>query len=403
MKTNKKMLVPLCGFGLLMAGQLAMAEGGAPVKLGLMLPYTGTYTALGEAITNGLKLAIEQNSGQLGGREVEYVQLDSEANPSKAPQNMSRLVNSDEVDFVIGPVHSGVAMGMLRVAKQTGAITIIPNAGLGAATNELCMPNVFRTSHNMWQDSYPMGKVAYDRGHREMVTITWDYAGGKEDLAAFEEAFTEAGGEIIEQILVPFPSTEFQSYMTQIASLNPDAVYTFFAGGGGVSFVRDYAAAGLKENIPLLGSGFMTEGNLAAIGEAGEGVLTTLHYAETLESEENQNFVAAYQEAYGEMPDAYAVHGYDTGAMLIQALDVVEGDTSDRDALIAALAAVELQSPRGPLHFSESHHPIQNIYLREIRDGRHEVLSVAHERLESPDADCQMSVSFKKAEAVQHI
>lgn len=390
MKTNHTTLTSLLGAGFLLAGQLAMAEDGEPVKLGLMLPYTGTYTALGEAITNGLKLAIEQNSGQLGGREVEYVQLDSEANPSKAPQNMSRLVNSEEVDFVIGPVHSGVAMGMLRVAKQTGAITIIPNAGLGAATNELCMPNVFRTSHNMWQDSYPMGKVAYDRGHREMVTITWDYAGGKEDIAAFEEAFTEAGGEIVEQILVPFPSTEFQSYLTQIASLNPDAVYTFFAGGGGVSFVRDYAAAGLKENTPLLGSGFMTEGNLAALGDAGEGVLTTLHYAETLESEENQSFVAAYQEAYGEMPDAYAVHGYDTGAMLIQALDAVEGATTDRDALIDALADVELQSPRGPFRFSESHHPIQNIYLREIRDGRHEVLSVAHELLKSPDADCQM-------------
>jgi branched-chain amino acid transport system substrate-binding protein len=390
MKTNNTTLTSLLGAGFLLAGQLAMAEDGEPVKLGLMLPYTGTYTALGEAITNGLKLAIDQQEGQLGGRDVEYVELDSEANPSKAPQNMSRLVNSDKVDFVIGPVHSGVAMGMLRVAKQTGAITIIPNAGLGAATNELCMPNVFRTSHNMWQDSYPMGKVAYDRGHREMVTITWDYAGGKEDLAAFEEAFTEAGGEIIEQILVPFPSTEFQSYLTQIASLDPDAVYTFFAGGGGVSFVRDYAAAGLKENTPLLGSGFMTEGNLAALGGAGEGVLTTLHYAETLESEENQSFVSAYQEAYGEMPDAYAVHGYDTGAMLIQALDAVGGDTTDRDALIEALAAVELQSPRGPLRFSESHHPIQNIYLREIRDGRHEVLSVAHELLESPDADCQM-------------
>ncbi|WP_447044992.1 ABC transporter substrate-binding protein [Vreelandella sp. H-I2] len=390
MKTNNTTLTSLLGAGFLLAGQLAMAEDGEPVKLGLMLPYTGTYTALGEAITNGLKLAIDQQEGQLGGRDVEYVELDSEANPSKAPQNMSRLVNSDKVDFVIGPVHSGVAMGMLRVAKQTGAITIIPNAGLGAATNELCMPNVFRTSHNMWQDSYPMGKVAYDRGHREMVTITWDYAGGKEDLAAFEEAFTEAGGEIIEQILVPFPSTEFQSYLTQIASLDPDAVYTFFAGGGGVSFVRDYAAAGLKENTPLLGSGFMTEGNLAALGGAGEGVLTTLHYAETLESEENQSFVSAYQEAYGEMPDAYAVHGYDTGAMLIQALDAVGGDTTDRDALIEALAAVELQSPRGPLRFSESHHPIQNIYLREIRDGRHEVLSVAHELLESPDTDCQM-------------
>lgn len=366
-----------------------MANDG-PVKLGLMLPYSGTYTALGESITNGLKLAIEREGGQLGGREVEYVQLDSEADPSKAPQNMSRLVNRDAVDFVIGPVHSGVAMGMLRVAQQTGAIMIIPNAGLGAATNELCMPNVFRTSFSMWQDSYPMGKVAYDQGHREIVTITWDYAGGKEDLAGFEEAFTAEGGEIVEQILVPFPSTEFQSYLTQIASLAPDAVYTFFAGGGGVGFVRDYASAGLKESIPLLGSGFLTEGNLAALGDAGEGVLTTLHYAETLENEQNQTFVAAYESAYGEIPDTYAVQGYDTGMMLVQALSVLGGDTSDQERLIDVLANVQLASPRGPLSFSASHHPIQNVYLREIRDGKHEVISIAAENLEVPDEACRM-------------
>ncbi|MCH4565373.1 ABC transporter substrate-binding protein [Halomonas sp. EGI 63088] len=390
MKRNNKLLTSLLGVGALLTGPAALAQSDEPVKLGLMLPYTGTYAALGEAITNGLKLAIEQNGDQLGGRDVEYVQLDSEANPSKAPQNMSRLVKGDGVDVVIGPVHSGVAMGMLRVAKQTGAITIIPNAGLEAATNQLCMPNVFRTSHNMWQDSYPMGKVAFERGHRKVVTITWDYAGGKEDLTAFENAFTEEGGEIVEQILVPFPSTEFQSYLAQIASIAPDAVYTFFAGGGGVSFVRDYAAAGLKESIPLLGSGFLTEGNLAALGGAGEGVLTTLHYAETLDSKENRAFVSAFEAAYGETPDAYAVHGYDTGTMLAQALEAVGGDTADRDALIEALAEVELQSPRGPLRFSDSHHPIQNIYLREIRDGRHEVVEVAHEQLEAPDGDCRM-------------
>lgn len=297
-------MVGLLGTTALLSEQGVWAQGNEPIKLGLMLPYTGTYTALGEAITNGLKLSIEQQGGQLGGRKVVYVALDSEADPSKAPQNMSRLVKGDNVDFVIGPVHSGVAMGMLRVAKQTGAITLIPNAGLEAATNQLCMPNVFRTSHNMWQDSYPMGKVAYDRGHRNVVTITWDYAGGKEDISAFESAFTEAGGKIIEQILVPFPSTEFQSYLTQIASIKPDAVYTFFAGGGGVSFVRDYTTAGLKDSIPLLGSGFLTEGNLAALGNSGEGVLTTLHYAETLGHEENRAFVSAYEEAYGETPDA---------------------------------------------------------------------------------------------------
>lgn len=387
-KTFKKTaLASLIGAGLAITG---VAHAEEPVKLGLMLPYSGTYAALGEAITNGLKLAIEQQGGQLGGRDVEYVELDSEANPSKAPQNMSRLVRGDGVDFVIGPVHSGVAMGMLRVAQQTGAITIIPNAGLGAATDQLCQPNVFRTSFSMWQNSYPMGKVAYEQGHRKIVTITWDYAAGKEDLAGFEEAFTAEGGEIVEQILVPFPNTEFQSYLAQIASLEPDAVYTFFAGGGGVSFVRDYSASGLKETIPLLGSGFLTDGNVEAIGDAGEGVMTTLHYADTLDTEQNRAFVAAYQEAYDALPDTYAVQGYDTGMMLVQALEAVEGDTEDQERLIAALGSVQLDSPRGPMAFSDSHHPIQNIYLREIRDGRNEVVSIAHENLEVPDEGCSM-------------
>ncbi len=386
---SKTLLTSVIGAAALTTS-VAHADNQAPIKLGLMLPYSGTYTALGETITKGLKLAIAQQGGELGGRSVEYVELDSEANPSKAPQNMSRLVRGDNVDFVIGPVHSGVAMGMLRVAKQTGAITIIPNAGLEAATNQLCMPNVFRTSFSMWQNSFPMGKVAYDRGHRDVVTVTWDYAGGKEDVAGFKEAFEAEGGEVVEEILVPFPSTEFQSYLAQIGSIDPDAVYTFFAGGGGVSFVRDYAASGLKESIPLMGSGFLTEGNVKALGEAGEGVLTTMHYAETLDIPQNRAFVEAYQEAYGETPDTYAVQGFDTGTMLIQALEAVGGDTQDKERLIEALANVQLDSPRGPLSFSDSHHPIQNVYLREIRDGKHDVVDIAYENLEVPDLACKM-------------
>lgn len=368
----------------------AHAQQDDPVKLGLMLPYTGTYAALGESITNGLKLAIEENGNQLGGRPVEYVVIDGEADASQAPQNMSRLVKGENVDFVIGPVHSGVAMGMLRVAKQTGAITIIPNAGLAAATGALCMPNVFRTSFTMWQNSYPMSKVAYDRGHRKVVTISWNYAGGKEDLAGFEEGFTEAGGEIVKQILVPFPDTQFQAYLTQIASLQPDAVYAFFAGGGAVKFVRDYAAAGLKESIPLLGSGFLTEGTLDAQGEAAEGVLTTLHYADGLDSDIDRAFREAYDAKYEADLDIYAVQGYDTGMMLAQAMNEVRGDTSDKDALIEALGNVRMQSPRGPMFFSNAHHPIHDIYLREVRDGRNQVIDIASKALEDPARGCTM-------------
>ena len=70
---------------------------------------------------------------------------------------------------------------------------------------------------------------------------------------------------------LPFPQVEFQSYLTEIAALKPDVVYVFFAGGGAVKFVKDYAAAGLNKTIPLVGPGFLTDGTLEAQGDRRRG------------------------------------------------------------------------------------------------------------------------------------
>ncbi len=372
----------------LVSGAALAAE---PVKIGVMLPYTGTFAALGEAITNGMELAISQNGDKLGGREVEYITVDSEANPGKAPQNMNRLVNGEGADVIIGPVHSGVAMGMIKIARQEGAITIIPNAGLNAATRQFCAPNIFRTSFSAWQTSYPMGKMAYEMGYRKIATIAWNYSFGKESLSAFEEGFKAAGGEVVKQFLTPFPKVEFQSYLTEIASLKPDAVFSFYAGGGAVKFVKDYDAAGLKNTIPLLGSGFVTDGTLKAQGPAAEGVKTTLHYAATLDNPTNKAFQKAYQEAYGKAADIYAVQGYDAGQMLVQALDAVKGNTKDREGLIKAMEAVKIESPRGAWHFSKAHNPVQNMYLREVKNGKNVVVKVAAQAVEDPATGCSMA------------
>src|SRR3990167_2589974 len=153
----------------------SLALAAEPVKIGLLLPYTGTFAALGEATTNGMKLAIEQHDNSLGGRPVEYVVVDSEANPGKAVQNMQRLVSGANVDVVVGPVHSGVGMGAVKVARETGVPLIIPNASFNAATGPLCAANIFRTSFTSWQTAYPMGQVAVDKGYKNIVTVAWRY------------------------------------------------------------------------------------------------------------------------------------------------------------------------------------------------------------------------------------
>src|SRR3954453_7115766 len=118
---------------------------------------------------------------------------------------MNRLVGRDKVDVVVGSVHSGVVMAMVKVARDTKAMLVIPNAGANDATGPLCAPNIFRTSFSNWQPNYPMGKVVYDAGHRNVATITWRYTAGQEQMAAFKEGFTKAGGKVVEELVLPFP------------------------------------------------------------------------------------------------------------------------------------------------------------------------------------------------------
>src|SRR5882672_3105498 len=266
---NRKRRELLIGASALVSASLWPSIGcaqSAKLRLGLMLPYTGTYAQLGIVIENGLRLALEQSGGKFGGREVEFFKVDDESEPSTATDNANRLITRDKVDVLVGSVHSGVAMGMLKVAKESGTLLVIPNAGADAATGALCTPNVFRTSFTNWQPIHPLGKIMVDKGHRKAVFITWKYAAGEESLASFSEGYTAAGGTVVKELFVPFPNVDFQALLTEIAAIKPDAIACFFAGGGAAKFVKDYAAAGLKDKIPLYGSGFLTEGVLAAQG-----------------------------------------------------------------------------------------------------------------------------------------
>jgi branched-chain amino acid transport system substrate-binding protein len=368
----------------------ALAQN-APLKVGMMLPYTGTYAKLGQFIDDGFKLYVEQKGGKLGGRAITFVQVDDESKPEAATDNMNRLVGRENVDVVVGTVHSGVAMAMVKVARDTGTLLIIPNAGANDATGPACAPNIFRTSFSNWQTTFPMGKVMADAGIKNVVTITWRYTAGSEMVGAFAENFAKNGGKIVEDLTLPFPEVEFQALITRIAALKPDAVFSFFAGGGAVKFVKDYAAAGLNKSIPLYGAGFLTDGTIEAQGEAANGIKTTLHYADNLDNAANMAFLKAFKAKTGKDGDIYAVQGFDGATLLDIGLTSVGGDFAARDKMIAAMGAAKIDSPRGPLTFNKAHNPIQNIYLREVRNGRNELLSVAQANVDDPARGCKIS------------
>ncbi len=372
------------------AQQPAPSAAAGKIKVGFMLPYTGTYAALGTAIENGFRMYVQEQGGRLGGREVEYFKVDDESDPAKAPENANKLVKRDQVDVVVGTVHSGVQMGIVKVAKESNTLLIIPNAGADEATGPLCGPNIFRSSFSNWQPGYAMGQVVAERGMKRVVTLTWKYAAGEQSVRGFKEAFEAKGGKIVKELSLPFPNVEFQAQITEIASLKPDAVFVFFAGGGAVKFVKDWAAAGLKDKIPLYASGFLTDGTLEAQGPAAQGLETTLHYADGLQNPRDKQFRLNYAKAYRLQPDVYAVQGYDAAQMLAAGASAVKGDMSRKADVYKAIAAARIDSPRGTFTLSRAHNPVQDFYLRKVEGRENKVAGIAVKALADPARGCRL-------------
>ena len=367
--------------------RFAIAQG-APLKIGLMLPFSGTYAKLGENIASAVELLVAEKGGKLGRRAVEFVRLDDESKPENGPQNAERLIKRDAVDVLIGTVHSGVQMGIHKVVRETGTLTIIPNAGANTITRELCAKNVFRASFSNWQPGHGMGLALGKKGVKKAAWVTWDYAAGKEAGDGFREGLEKHGGKLVQTLTLKFPETNFQPLLAQIPGLDVEAVGAFFAGGAAVQFVKEYKAAGLK--VPLCGNGFLTEGTLQAQGEAAEGIETALHYGDGLDNAKNKAFREAFKARTQRDADVYAVQGYDSAQLLAVGLEAVKGDLDAEADLYKAMRAAKIDSPRGPISISPSQEVVHNMYLRRVEKGENKVVGIAAEALADPGTGCKL-------------
>ena len=237
---------------------------------------------------------------------------------------------------------------------------------------------------------YATGVMAAQKGYKKAMTITWNYAAGTETVKGFTEAFEKGGGKVVKDLSLPFPNVEFQALLTEIAAQKPDVVFAFFAGGGAVKFVKDYDGAGLRKTVPLMGSGFLTDGTLEAQGAAAQGLITSLHYGDNIETPRNTAFRNKYAVAYKANPDVYAMQGYDAAQMLAAGLTAVKGDFKQRDALIAAMKKAQIDSPRGKFTLSPQHNPTQDFYIREVKGNYNVVTGVAVKALPDPGRGCKM-------------
>lgn len=347
---------------------LAMPAAAESVDVGVLLPYSGVYAALGNEIDAGFSLGLETFAADLG-LEIILHREDTEATPAVGLANTRKLIMQDDVDVLVGIVSSGVLGAVRDLVDGAGVPLVVANAGNDEATGSACSPYITRVSFSNGQVNRPMGRWMAEQGIETVYTLAPDYAAGRQMIDGFTAAFNEAGGTILGGDFTPFQQTQdFGPYIAQAQASGADALFVFYAGGEAIAFVNQYASFDVAEELPLYGSGFLTSQlYVDAQGASAEGVVTALHYVPTIDNPENAAFVAAFRAANGRTPSEYAVQGYDAARALTEAL---ASGARDRETLAAALRQVSFQGPRGALSIDPAtNNVIQPIYVYETVTG----------------------------------
>ncbi|MEQ3551394.1 ABC transporter substrate-binding protein [Pseudonocardia nematodicida] len=362
----------LAACGSSVGGGSSGTDGGdadGPVSVGLVIPQSGVYAALGVDMQRGWDLWLAQHDNRIGGREVTTVVADEGETPQTGVPAVQRVLQSDQVDVVVGLVNSATALGAAPLMSEARKILVVANAGAADITGASRTPYVWRTSFQNAQVAAAAGPYLAEQDIPGGVfLIAPDYAAGTEVRAGFRAAYEAAGGTIAGEATPPFGTTQdYQPFLSQIQQSGAGAVFCFFAGAEAVRFVQQYAQFGLKDSVPLYGSGFLTEGGvLAAQAEAAVGVRTSLFYTDQLDNPANSAFVDAYRSAYDDaLPTCYSVSTFDAAAVLDRA--VAAAGALDGDALGEALGGIGpiQDSPRGEWTF-DGQSPRQTMYLRTV-------------------------------------
>jgi branched-chain amino acid transport system substrate-binding protein len=358
------------------------AQGG-PVKIGILLPYSGVYAVLGEHITQAMELVFARENWTVAGRKIELVKEDSEAKPPVGVRKAQKLLDSDKVDILTGPVHSGVLAGIRDIVHNSKTILIVSNAGADQISRERCSAWIFRTSFSNWQPCQPMGGWVAKNVTKEVFQVAPNYQAGKDMMGAFRETFVPAGGKVVGEDYPKLGETDYAPYLTKIRQSGAKAVFAFFSGSDAANFVKQYDQYGLKQTVKLTGAGFMTEPDvLPAQGKSALGIITGHFYTPLLDNAPNQRFVKEFKEKYKTTPDGFACQGHDTAEVIVRALKAVNGNTQDKGKLREAVAKVEFDGPRGKFRFDpKTQNIVQNIYVREVREVGGELNNVVIDRI----------------------
>lgn len=340
-------------------GTAAIAE---PVKVGMVTTLSTGGGYLGDHVAKGFKLAMQHAGVE---DKIELLVEDDGRKPNNAIDITQRMVEKDGVKIMTGVIFSNIAMATVpKLIRTNDIVYVSPNAGPSALAGKGCHPRYFNAA---WQNdnlAEVVGQHVKDQGFKNVYVMAPNYPAGKDSVEGFKRFY---GGAIAGEAFTKLGQSDYAAEIANLRAAKPDALYFFYPGGMGINFMKQFAAAGLTDSISAFGPAFsFDELLLDAVGEAATGIVNGAQWSPDLDTDINKKFVADFKAAYEKDPTVYASQGYDTGNLIISALQAVDWSTDDMDAVAAAIKAADFKAVRGSFKFGNNNHPIQDIYVRKV-------------------------------------
>jgi branched-chain amino acid transport system substrate-binding protein len=358
----------LRAFGIAAAMLLAAGPASAQqkVKIGFITTLSGPQGVIGEYMKNSVELALDHLGRKMAGLDVEVFYGDDQVKPDVGKQVAEEMLKKQQVDFVAGIIWSNVMLAVAPTVTEAGKIMVGTNAGPHELAGKQCSELFFTTS---WQnDDTPeaMGKVMQDQGITDVYLMAPNYAAGKDMINGFKRSYK---GRIVDEVYTRLGQTDYQAEISQLRAKNPKAVFVFYPGGMGISFLRQYSEAGLRGQFPLYSVYTVDEISITALKHAALGQYETRYWSPDLKNPANQKYVSDYRKKYGKMPVFYGAQSYDGILLIDSAVRAVKGNLSNTKGMVAAMKKADFASTRGKFSYNSNHFPIQNFYLLKTVTG----------------------------------
>ena len=351
---------------LCVAAASAMPAQAQELKIGFLAPRTGIITQLGTDMVNGFQMYLDEHNGMLGGAKVTFIVEDDKGTVDGDVSMSKKLILQDKVDMLVGAVLGSASYALAPISNEGKTLfigTITTGDDLAQRQSDKFPYTVFST----WVSSQPthaLGQWACEQGYKRVSAIGTDYAFGYEQVGGFQKAFEDCGGKVVQKMWVPFGTKDFGPYIPGIKS-NVDAIFALMVGPMALQFPKQLRASGNK-TIILGGSTNYDEFALPFMGDEVIADVSAHVYSAALQTPANEAFVKKYRAKYGKVPSYFSETNYTTAHLIHEVLKGTNGAFPGPEQFVAKMAALKVDTPRGPVSFDDMRNPVQNIYIKKV-------------------------------------